>query len=56
MTALGLLVLFGGAAYVARWWMRYSRYVAAGCHLHRPVVVWDESVDLCESCGELINR
>lgn len=53
----GVVLLFGCAA-VAVWAVR--RHLAAvdaqPRHVHRPIVVQDGQVDVCESCGErLVN-
>lgn len=53
----GVIVLFGLVAYVVIMCRNHLRRVAEAkpAHTHRPIVVADGTVDICE-CGELINR
>lgn len=55
----GLIVLFGVVAYAVIMVRNHLRRVAAtqaSRHVHRPIVEMDGTVDICEGCGELINR
>lgn len=53
---IGVVLLFGAAAF-AVWVVRnhLAEVASEKQHVHRPIVVMDGSVDLCE-CGELVNR
>lgn len=52
----GLVLLFGIPLGVGWLWVRHNRVEPDFRHVHRPIVVLDGSVDICEGCGELINR
>ena len=59
MTGFWLMVLFGGAGYVAWWWVKHCReqeQKRSEC-LHRPTVVMDGTVDgVCRFCNQIVSR
>ena len=51
----GPVLVFGFIGVVVWLWREYVYREQPTRHAHRPIVVMDGSVDICE-CGELVNR
>ena len=54
---IGLGIVFAIIAASIWAWREYvRRQPTTHEHVHRPIVVADGTVDICDGCGELINR